>query len=355
MKKLFTLLLSGMLTLTMGVGCSLKSEQGSVPASNQETQKTADKQEEKPQYDSVTVRVAYMPNMGSASALVAGIEQGTFKEYGIDVQLTQFAGGPAEIAAMASGDIDIAQIGHGAHALCIEGEAKIFAIDALSLSDAVIANKEKGIEKVEDLKGKKVAVQAGTSSEIILDFALQRAGMTKDDIEVVQMEASGMVSAMVSGGVDACATWEPSSTTILQQMGNKAFVLAGNADFLEEATFPSSFITTEKYANANKDILVRFAMGLLKAQDYRDPNIEQVAKDVAKLIEADPATILETTSGAKWLTGEEIKECATDGTIKKYYEGQQQVFINAGRITESVPVEDYIMFDIIEEATANYK
>lgn len=363
MKKLFTLLLAGMMTLTMGAGCSPKTEPSSAPAASEETQKPEEQKseeaaapaEEKLQYDPVTLRVAYMPNMGSASALVSGIEQGTFKEYGIDVQLTPFAGGPAEIAAMASGDIDISQIGHGAHALCIEGEAKVFAIDALSLSDTVIANKEKGIEKIEDLKGKKVAVQAGTSSEIILDFALKKAGMTKADIEIVQMEASGMVSAMISGGVDACATWEPSSTTILQQMGDKAVTLAGNADFLEEATFPSSFITTEKFASANRDVLVRFAMGLLKAQDYRQPNIEQVCTDVAKLIEADPVTILETKSGAKWLTGEEIKGYVADGTIKKYYEGQQQVFINAERIKETVPVENYVMFDVMEEAVANYK
>lgn len=371
MKKIFSLMLVGVLSLTMGVGCSSSTKQAQAPAPAEQTaaekpapEKAEEKPaepaaekpaEEKPSYEPATVRVAYMPNMGSASTLVSGIEQGYFEEFGLDVKLTQFAGGPAEIAAMASGDIDIAQIGHGAHALCIEGEAKIFAMDALSLSDAVIVNTEKGIKSIEDLKGKKIAVQAGTSSEIILNLALEKAGMSQADLEVVQMEASGMVSAMISGGVDACATWEPSSTTIYAQMGDKAVTLASNADFLGEATFPSSFITTEKYASENKDILVRFAMGLLKAQDYRNPNIEEICAAVAKLIEADEATILETKGGAKWLTGEELKGYVGDGTVKKYYESQQNVFIKDGRITESVPVEEYVMFDIFEEAVANYK
>ena len=44
-----------------------------------------------------------------------------------------------------------------------------------------------------------------------------------------------------------------------------------------------------------------------------------------------------------------------DGTVKSYYENQQKVFIDAGRITEEVPVEDYVMFDVMEEAVAaNY-
>lgn len=342
MRKIFKLALMGLLTMSMAVGCTPSQSTGAQ--AGEAENKTPDK-----------VRVAYMPNMGSASAVVSGIEQGYFEEYGLDIELVQFAGGPAEIAALASGDIQIAQIGHGAHALCIEGEAKVFAIDALSLSDVVLANKDKGVSSIEDLKGKKVAVQAGTSSEIILNLALEKAGMTQKDLEIIQMEASGMVSAMVGGSIDACATWEPSSTTIMNQMGDSCITLAGNEDFLEQATFASGYITTDKYAKENKDILVSFAKALLKAQDYRNPHIEEICKAVAKLIEADEATILDTKNGAKWLTGEEIKASLEDGTIKKYYESQQQVFINAGRIPEPVPVEDYVMFDIMEEATSSYK
>ena len=134
-------------------------------------------------YEPATVRVAYMPNLGSAGSLFVGIEQGYFEEVGLTVETFEFQGGPAEIAAMASGDIDISQIGHGAHKLCIQGEAKIFQMDhTTSLSDVVVGNKAKGIETIEDLKGKTVAVSSGTSSEIILEQALARAGMTMDDI-----------------------------------------------------------------------------------------------------------------------------------------------------------------------------
>lgn len=365
MRKIFKLALVGILTFSMAVGCS-PVQSASAGVDETKTEQAENKsepvkeesepaKEETPEYEPAKVRVAYMPNMGSASAVVSGIEKGYFKEYGLDIELVQFAGGPAEIAALASGDIQIAQIGHGAHALCIEGEAKVFAIDALSLSDVVLANKEKGINSIEDLKGKKVAVQAGTSSEIILNLALEKAGIDPKELEIIQMEASGMVSAMISGSIDASATWEPSSTTIINQMGDKTIALAGNEDFLDQATFASGYITTEKYAKDNREILVRFAMGLLKAQDYRNPNIEEICKAVAKLIEADEVIILDTKNGAKWLTGEEIKGSLADGTIKNYYESQQQVFINAGRITEQVPVEEYVLFDIMEEATANYK
>ena len=53
-------------------------------------------------YDPVTLRVAFMPNLGSAATLYAAIDQGYFDEVGITVEPSQFDAGPAEIAAMQS-------------------------------------------------------------------------------------------------------------------------------------------------------------------------------------------------------------------------------------------------------------
>lgn len=307
------------------------------------------------QYKPATVRVAYMPNMGSASALVTALRKGYFDEVNLDVKLTQFQGGPAEIAAMASGDIDISQIGHGAHALAIEGQAKVFHIDCLSVADEVLGNKDKGVTSAADLKGKTVAATAGTSAEIILNLVLNKAGLTQNDINLVEMDANGIVSAMVSGNVDACATWDPSTVLIKNNLKDKIVVLGTNKDFLNEVTFPSSFITTEKYADENRDVLVRFSQAILKAQDYRKANIEEVCGWVAEEIEADKETILQGKDSGEWLTGEFISEALADGIIEDYYSGQQSVFIQSGRIPNQVPVNNYVMFDIMKDAVEAYK
>ena len=69
--------------------------------------------------------------------------------------------------------------------------------------------KSHGVNSLEDLKGKKVAYASGTSSETILKRALNSVGLTMDDIEAYDMEVSNMVSAIVSGSIDACAPWSP--------------------------------------------------------------------------------------------------------------------------------------------------
>ena len=355
MKKLLSLALAGVMALSLAAcGSTPSSTPASTPASGS-TSASTPASEPAEEFETVDLRVAYMPNMGSNSLLATALNMGYFEQMGLNVTLTEFQGGPQEIAAMASGDIDISQIGHGAHALCIEGQAKIFHLDCTSLADAVVANTDKGINSIADLKGKTIAVSSGTSAEIILNLSLSSAGLTQDDVTLTEMDANGMVTAMVSGGVDACATWSPSTMTIANALGDKALTLATNNDYVDQVTFPSSFITTEEFANANHDVLVRFSRALLKAQDYRAANIEEVAKWVAKQCKADEQTMLDCVGEGNWLTGEFVAAGLEDGTVKSYYENQQKVFIDAGRITEEVPVEDYVMFDVMEEAVAaNY-
>ena len=305
------------------------------------------------EYEPATVRVAYMPNLGSAGSLFVGIEQGYFEEVGLTVETFEFQGGPAEIAAMASGDIDISQIGHGAHSLCIQGQAVIFQMDhTTSLSDVVVGNRSHGIETIEDLAGKTVAVSSGTSSEIILQQALARAGMSMDDINTVEMTVDGMTTAMVSGQIDAAASWSPNTITLQNALGDDYVDLGTNADFLDTAIFPSSYICTPQYAEENHDILVRFAQALDKAHDWRAAHPEEMATLLAQELDAPEETMLAAVGEADWQTITEV--CGDMDAIKTVYETQQGIFLNNGTITEEVPVENYVLFDVMQEAYDAY-
>ena len=111
----------------------------------------------------ITLNIAYMPNYGSLWSVTTAINKGYFEEEGITVNMVEFADGPTIIAAMESGSIDMGYIGQGAHKLCVQGQAKIFALSHISNGDALIGGP--GVATMEDLKGKKVAYSSGTSSE----------------------------------------------------------------------------------------------------------------------------------------------------------------------------------------------
>ena len=311
-----------------------------TPAGNSET----------PTVETVDINVGYMPNYGS---LMTAKEKGFFEEEGLNVTLTQFEDGPTIIAAMENGSVNFGYIGQGAHKLCVQGNATIIALSHISNGDALIGGP--GISTVEDLKGKVVAYSSGTSSEDILRNALTAHNMTMDDIQAMDMDAPSIVTAMMSGGVDACATWSPNSLTILEGMEGTT-KLADNMTFSDTTVSLASWIATPKYLEENRDVTVRFVRALMKAMDYAaDGNYEEVAQWCATQAALDYDTMYNQRGDADWLTGKEVVDGVADGTVKGYYELQQKNLLDGGSITEEdvCPVEDYVDFDLMTEA-GNY-
>ena len=197
-----------------------------------------------------------------------------------------------------------------------------------------------------------MAYSSGSSSEDILVNSLNSVGMSMDDIEAVDMDASAIVTAMLSGGVDACATWSPNSLKILEEMSD-ATKLTDNMTFADTTVSLASWIVMPSYAEANRDILVRFTKALFKAMDYAaDDHYDEVAQYVATQVAQDYDSVYEQRGDADWLTGKEVSEGAANGEVEKYYEIQKQGFVDAGAVeADPVPaVSDYVMLDVMVEA-----
>ena len=326
-----------------GETTSTPSGNTGTPAGNSET----------PTVETVDINVGYMPNYGGLWSLMTAKEKGFFEEEGLNVTMTKFEDGPTIIAAMENGSVNFGYIGQGAHKLCVQGNATIIALSHISNGDALIGGP--GISTVEDLKGKVVAYSSGTSSEDILRNALAAHNMTMDDIQAMDMDAPSIVTAMMSGGVDACATWSPNSLTILEGMEGTT-KLADNMTFSDTTVSLASWIATPKYLEENRDVTVRFVRALMKAMDYAaDGNYEEVAQWCATQAALDYDTMYNQRGDADWLTGKEVVDGVADGTVKGYYELQQKNLLDGGSITEEdvCPVEDYVDFDLMTEA-GNY-
>ena len=300
--------------------------------------------------EKVTVNVAYMPDYASLNGLISAVELGYFEDENIDVQLTEFADGPTIIQAMESGSIDVGYIGQGAHKLCINGKADIFALAHVSNGDAVIGSKEKGTDTIEGLKGKTIAYSSGTSSEDILKKTLAKGGMTMDDITAIDMDATNIVTAMISGSVDACATWVPNSLKVLQEVDD-AIQLTDNKTFRADTVSLDSWIVMKKYSEENRDLLVRFARALYKGFDYRADHShdDEVCGWIADKIKLDKQTLLDQVNVADWTTSDFIRNHLDE--VKGYYELQQKSFVESGDCEET-PVEDYVLLDVMKEACA---
>jgi NitT/TauT family transport system substrate-binding protein len=343
------------MVLVMFAGCSDSESTENASDNNNDSQVSdTDNSSEKvaeTEKELTKLKIAYMPNYPSMWSVCTAVNKGYFAEQGLEVELVEFADGPTEIAAMESGSISLAYIGQGAHKLCLQEVVSIFCFSQLSNSDAVIG--APGIETVADLRGKKIAYASGTSSESILINTLALEGMTLDDIEAYDMDASAVVTAMLSGGVDACSTWAPNTLQVLSELeGSKT--IADNLTFKDTALSVSSWVALPEYLEENRDIVLSFTKAIYKAMDYasQSENYEEAAGYVAKQTAQDVQTVIEQLGTADWPTGEEVAKMAEDGTLQGYYLVQQKNFIDSGAFTEDqVPeLNAYIDFDIMIEA-----
>ena len=273
------------------------------------------------------VTVAYMANYASLWSVVGAMNSGAFADQGIEVQLVEFADGPTIIAAMESGSIDVGYIGHGAHKLCVNGQADIFCFSHVGNGDAVIGLKSHGVtDDPASLKGKSIGYASGTSSEQILKWT----------------------SAMTSGALDACASWSPSTFTILNNIGSDAFIISDNVTFSDRSASVASWIVMPEFAEENHDLLVRFTKALYAGMDYRAEHEDEVIGWVAEVLGVDFDTVYAQRGDAQWLTSSELIEDVKDGTVESLYEVQKGSF--GSEVDPATPVSDYVLFDVMLEA-----
>ena len=299
--------------------------------------------------ETVTLNVAYMANWGSLWAVATADAKGYFAEEGITINLTQFADGPSEIAAMKQGSMDVAFIGPGAHKLCSKGEAQVFLMQHMGDGDCIIGLN--GIKTLEELKGKKVGYAAGTSSETILTTALASVGMTMEDIVAVSMDAPALTTAALSGQVDAIAAWSPMSLTILAQAEN-ATDICSNVDFATMAS-PGSWVVNPDWAAQNSDVLVRFNRAMFKAMDFAsaattdDAVAQEVAGYVAKITGLDVESTIAQRYDGSWLNSAQVLEMIESGKLVEYYNNQQ---VNFGDAAGPLKADEFVLVDLMVNA-----
>ena len=348
MKKLLALMLALVMVFALAAcGDSGEATATPTPAATEPAADTTDPSAETP-LEPITIKVGYMNNYGSLWSVLTAEQMGYMEEQGITLELSSFADGPTIISAMESGSIDIGYIGDGAHKLCAAGNAEIIALSHVSNGDAVIGGPN--VTSLEDLAGKTVAYSAGTSSEVILTNALNSVGLTMDDINAMNMDSSAIVTAMMTGDVDACALWSPESLTVLEQVEGTT-KLADNMTFSDTSISLASWIAMPDRVESERDMFVRFVTALFQGMDYSaDEHYDEVAEWVADLLAIVYESAYNQRGDAEGLSGEVVYDGIADGTLVRYYELQQEIMISSGNLESEVPVEDYVAFDIMTEA-----
>lgn len=246
---------------------------------------------------SAAVRLGVEPWIGYGPWHVAD-KKGFFHDEGVDVTVTNFDADSDINAALASGKIDAASI--ASHTAMKFQEAGVDAtivllLDASEEADAILASSD--ITSVSDLKGRKVAYEEGTTSDLLLNYALDANGMTISDVQKVPMDANAVGPALIAGQVPAAVTYEP---YITEAMSSDSAIHKIYTAAEKEGLISDVLVVSNEFLKDNPDSVVALLKAWESAVAYYGSNPDDAKAIIANAVGSNLDDLATAFEGVKF-------------------------------------------------------
>ncbi len=289
------------------------------------------------------VKVAEVAHSIFYAPQYAAINNGYFKDYGLDIDLTLASGADKVVAAILSNDIDIGLSGIEATIYVYQGEEnnylKTFAQLTQKDGSFLVSRNQNDNFKLDELKGKYViGGRKGGMPEMTFEWALKENGIDKNDLTIdTSIAFAAMQGAFISGTGDYVTLFEPNALEVEKQ--GLGYVVASVGELGGIVPY-TSYSARKSYINENKDVIENFSKAIQKGLDFVNNND---SKKVAEAISSffpdtsieDLAMVIDRYKKIEaWPNNTEFKE--------ESFNHLQDIMINANELDEKVPYSDLI-------------
>ena len=219
------------------------------------------------------------------------------KATGYKINWRMFSGGGDVIRAMASGDVQMGEVGSSPlTAAASQGQdIKAFWVSAdIADAEALVVRNGSGVNSLKDLKGKRVGVPFVSTAHYQLMAALKHDGVAGKDLNVMNMRPPEIAAAWERGDIDATFVWDP----VLSKVKAKGKVIAtsGSVGKMGFPTFEAIAVNA-KWAAENEAFMVAFVKALNRATEQTRAQLKGWTPDsapiraIAKWTKADPKDV----------------------------------------------------------------
>lgn len=173
--------------------------------------------------DATSVTIAGSDYLGAAQLQLAQAAE-SWESGDLDVDLQRFPSGRDVLDAVLGGTAEVGSVGDLPTVSAILAEEDIRILGALSYGTdwRVLTTQSAEIEGPADLEGQRVGVPQGTNAQYLLGQVLQSAGLSEEDVEVVNLDANQVPSSLVSGDIDAGITFPTFWSSAEEALGDEA-------------------------------------------------------------------------------------------------------------------------------------
>jgi len=200
-------------------------------------------------------------------------QQGFMEEEDINVNFQSNIAGRVNLEALLGGTADFAAVSDIGTTLAILQNQDIYLIATIIQSNEhlyLVGRKDRGITEPQDIKGKKVAVFLGTSAEFTLDKLLERNGLGRNDVTIVNLRPQDTIVALVRGDIDAALLWQPNVYLVQKE-------LQENVITFDAQDFPFMFFIAVKreFAEKHPEEIKKVLRSLIKSEKFIKENREE--------------------------------------------------------------------------------
>lgn len=212
--------------------------------------------------DAVNVTVAYQTS--AEPAKVAQADNSFARQSGASVDWRKFDSGAGVLRALASGDVQIGNIGSSPLAVAAAQKLPIEAFllaSQLGNSEALVV--KKNITTPKDLIGKRIAVPFISTTHYSLLAALKHWGIKPSQVQLINLQPPAIIAAWQRGDIDGAYVWAPA----VNELEKEGKVLTDSA---EVGSWGSPtldvWVVRKDFAEQHPEIVTAFARSALDAQ-----------------------------------------------------------------------------------------
>jgi NitT/TauT family transport system substrate-binding protein len=296
-----------------------------------------------------TFKMGIEPWLGYGPWRVAE-RKGYFTQAGLSgVKITNFTTDDQINAALASGKLDGANIAtHTALRLAAAGLPikAVLLEDESTTADAILAGP--GITSIKGLKGKKVAYEEGTTSDILLQHALAENGMTIKDVKKVPLAAADAGAAVIAGKVDVAVTYEPYLTAALKQKkGFKLLYTAGQ----DPGLVGDVLVVRQDVLKRKPGQVLALLKAWNKAVGYYTSHSADAQAIITKAVGAKPGELTTAFKGVKIYSLADNASQLHGAYVTKTIQDVKKAADQAGLIKGSIDPKSLVVSSFVDKAT----
>jgi sulfonate transport system substrate-binding protein len=227
-----------------------------------------------------------------------GLLEKRLQPEGVSVEWIEFPAGPQLLEAMNVGSVDLGHTGESPPIFAQAAGAAITYISGIvpsAASSAILVPKNSAIKTVNDLKGKKISFQKGSSAHYMLVQILEKNGLKYSDIQPIYLPPADARAAFVKGSIDAWAIWDPFYAAA--EKSADARVLIDGTGINKQGGY---YLASKNFANQQPEIIKAILEEIQNLEQWSDKNRAEVAATLSPILGIDLETMQKSTNRRKF-------------------------------------------------------